>query len=468
MREVPVLLGFLVVIYSIIKEKDYWLVGLSLLLVLEGKEYVLFMIAPGLLIYILLREWHGLNIETIWQWIKALFKTFLPTLIFLALMIFTTLIPLNMYALSVIPTVTKGGVEYQVEHFTVEKATTNRIDDEAPSVQREMEEADSFLQRGYKAFVSYAGKILYPRSFSFLSIPKMIFFPAFLGSIFIFLRAIKKKDWSNISLALIFYSFVTVFIFRASFDRYLFPILPVVIFFFLTFIRDTVKKKKEFLIILTVTTAISFLGLFFEVDYIIIKVILNILFLFLYVVYFFYREKIKYIHIYLLVLIGLITSSVAAYFFYANGQLYYYRLWGKDYEVKEVISYFDDEERIMLNDPGWDILVEVYRGDNRYNPEWKWELAEWVPRKKDLKMFEKYTSFDIYGKPLRYDIQTIKNNDVEKVGLIVSTVQDKPFRYQEKLATYLEADWLELEEVVELKNKNLYIFKVVKEEIQKL
>ncbi|MDY6822171.1 MAG: hypothetical protein SVN78_11195, partial [Deferribacterota bacterium] len=113
-----------------------------------------------------------------------------------------------------------------------------------------------------------------------------------------------------------------------------------------------------------------------------------------------------------------------------------------------------------LNDPGWDILVEVYRGDNRYNPEWKWELAEWVPRKKNLKMFEKYTSFDIYGKSVRYDLRTIENFDIERIGLIVSTVEEKPFPYQDRLSIYMESQWLELESVVNLKNKDLYIFKV--------
>jgi hypothetical protein len=418
------------------------------------------MIAPALLIYVLFRNWEGFNLKTIWNWIKSLFKTFLPTTIFLALMIFTSLIPLNMYALSVIPGVTKGGVEYQVEHFTVEKATTNRIDDEAPSVQQKIEKEDTFLQRVYKGFVSYAGKILYPRSFSFLSIPKMIFFPAFLTSIFMFSKAFKKKDWSYISLGLIFYSFITVFILRASFDRYLFPILPIVIFFFLIFIKDVVKRKREFFIILAITTAISFLGLLFEVDYLWIKVVLNVIFLILFVLYFIFRKKLRKLYIPLLVLISFLTFSVVAFFFYANGQLYYYRVWGKDYEVKKVISYFEDDERIMLNDPGWDILVEVYRGDNRYNPEWKWELAEWVPRKKNLKMFEKYTSFDIYGKSVRYDLRTIENFDIERIGLIVSTVEEKPFPYQDRLSIYMESQWLELESVVNLKNKDLYIFKV--------
>ena len=291
----------------------------------------------------------------------------------------------------------------------------------------------------------------------------MIFFPSFLTAIFLFSKKLKKKDDVFTSFALIFFSFITVFLLRASFDRYLFPILPVVIFFFLIFIKDVVKRKKEFLIIVSVTSLVSFFGLLFEVDYLWIKVALNIVFLLFFTLYYIFREKIKNLHFYLLTTIAILTFSVVAYFFYANGQLYFYRLWGKDYQAKEVVSYFNNDERIMLNDPGWDILIKVYRGDNQYNPEWKWELEEWVPRKEKLKMFEKFTSYDIYGKPLRYDVESIKKYDIDKIGLIVSNIDGKPFPYQERLADYMVAKWLEFDEVVNLRNKDLYIFNVNKE-----
>ncbi len=116
--------------------------------------------------------------------------------------------------------------------------------------------------------MSYIGKVLYPRSFSFISIPKMIFFPAFLTSILLFTRFFKKRDYTFLSFALILWSYILVFVLRASFDRYLFPILPVVVYFFVIFIRDLVKERKKFLFVLGITTVLAFLGLFFEVDYI--------------------------------------------------------------------------------------------------------------------------------------------------------------------------------------------------------
>lgn len=50
---------------------------------------------------------------------------------------------------------------------------------------------------------------------------------------------------------------------------------------------------------------------------------------------------------------------------------------------------------------------------------------------------------------------------IEKIGLIVSTLQSIKFPYQERLEEYMNADWLKLEKKIELKNKQLYIFEVI-------
>lgn len=50
---------------------------------------------------------------------------------------------------------------------------------------------------------------------------------------------------------------------------------------------------------------------------------------------------------------------------------------------------------------------------------------------------------------------------IEKIGLIVSTLQSIKFPYQERLEKYMNADWLKLEKKIELKNKQLYIFEVI-------
>jgi hypothetical protein len=466
MREIPVLLGFLVVLYTLVKQKPYWLTGLAMLLVLDAKEYVLFMIAPALAIYVLMKEWKGFNLKTLWETLKGGVQMFLPTVAFLAIMIFTSIIPVNMYALSVVPGVTEGGVEYHLDHFSVEKATENRIEEGAPEIQKDVPIEKEEVKSVFGVIMSYLGKILYPRSFSFISIPKVIFFPALLTSMLLFPKFFKKKDYTFLSFALIFWSYILVFVLRASFDRYLFPILPVVVYFFIIFIKDLIKQRKKFLFVLAITTVLAFLGLFFEVDYIAIKIVLNIIVLLLYMGYFIvyprFYKNVNLISSILFIALSGITFSVIAYFFYANGQLYYYRLWGKDYEVKKVVEYFDDDENIMINDPGWNMLINVYRGDNRYDPEWKWKFKDWVPRKDNLKTFERHSAFQPIGISIANDVRSVENYNIDKVALIVSRLNGYSLTYEHKLERYKSADWLVLEDVIPLKNKDLYIFDVIK------
>ena len=116
----------------------------------------------------------------------------------------------------------------------------------------------------------------------------------------------------------------------------------------------------------------------------------------------------------------------------------------------------------MINDPGWNMLINVYRGDNRYNPEWKWEFKDWVPRKEGLKSFDRHSAFQPTGISIANDVRGVENYDIDKVALIVSTLDDYSLGYEHKLERYMSADWLLLEDVIPLKNKDLYIFDVIK------
>lgn len=462
MREIPVLLSVLIFIYLLQKKKSYWLIGLSLALIFDAKEYVWFMILPGFLIYILWERFRKSFFPMLWEYFKTFFKILLPTVVLLLLMVFTRVVPLNMYALSIIPGVTKGGVEYQLKHFDVELSTTNRIEDDAPSIQNIPLGENTVFEKAIDTISSYIGKLLYPRTFSFISVPKIIILPSILTSIFLFRKKLKKRNSFYISLSLIFFSFLLVFFLRASFDRYILPILPVIFFFYILFFQKIVKRKKVFLLTIFVSFLLAILGMIFEVEYVWIKILLNTLILSFYLLYLFYNERIHNLEIYILTAIGCITFAVVGYFFYANGQLRYYKLWGKDYQIKEVVSHFEDNEKILLNDVGWDLLPKVYRGDNQYNPEWKMELSDWVPRKKYLKMFEQSNTYGIFGNTVEDDRGFVFSEGIDKLGLMVSNLEGYTFRHQKKLEEYKNSSWLELIEVVGLKNTQLYIFKVIK------
>jgi hypothetical protein len=462
MREIPVLFTVVLFLYLVVKKKSYWLIGLSLMLIFDAKEYVLFMILPAYLFYILVSQWKGLNLKTFLNYFKIYISLLFPTVVLLLLMIFTQLVPVNMFALSPIPGVTKGGVEYHLRHFDVDYSTTNRMQ-EAPTIQREIPKEKNVLQTTFSLLTNYIGKILYPRTFSFLSIPKVILFPALFTSILLFRKAFKKKDTLFVTFSFLLWQFLLIYIFRASFDRYLFPILPIVIFFFILFLKDLVKEKKKYIWVVVISSLLAFAGLFFEPDYILIKLLLNVFLILGYLIYLFAFKKGRNLFTHLILFVSAITFCVVAYFFYANGQLRYYLLWGNDYEIEKVVTYFDNDEKIVLNDVGWDILPKVYRGDNQYNVEWRWEFEEWVPRKKYLKILGRMNTFGINGKNVERDKTFVQSMDIQKLGLMVSTLQEYEFRHQNKLEEYLEQDWLELIEVVPLRNKELYIFEVKQE-----
>jgi len=464
MREIPVIFSLLLFIYLILNKKSYWLAGLSLLLVFDAKEYVAVMILPGIFFYILWKEKGTTFWESVKRYIFSFIKLFLPTLVLLLLMIFTRVVPVNMYALSLVPGVTKGGIQYQLKHFDSDVSTTNRIEEGAPSIQEDIDNEQSLLSKAWGVFKSYFGKLLYPRTFSFISVPKVIIFPAIFTSIFLLKKKIKKKDFFYVFLFCIFVSFLVVFFLRASFDRYILPILPVIFFFYIFFLKDLVKEKKKYIFTISITALLTAGGMFFEVDYVGIKIFLNVLIIGMYIVYLLYYKKIKNLIYYVITFVGCITFGVAAFFFVANGQIHYYMLWGKDFEIKKVISYFEENERILLNDVGWNMLPNVYRGDNQWSAEWKLEFSDWVPRKKYLKNFNTMNTFSMFGKSIEDIKSFVDFVDVGKIGLVVSNLDGYTFPYQDMLEEFRQADWLRLDEVISLKNKTMYIFDVVEYE----
>lgn len=467
MREFPVIVTLLLFIYLLLNKKSYWLIGLSLLLVLDAKESVFFMILPGFLLYILVSEWSGLRFKDIWRYIKIYFQTLISTIIYLLLMLFTSLIPLNTVIFTVIPGVTEGGVEYQLEHFEVGAATQSIVrlqTPEATTIQQIVpieENTESLISKASSAVVGYIGKVLYPRSFSFLSVPKIVFFPAILTSILLFRTFLKKKKKGYIALSLMLWSFLAVFIFRLSFDRYLFPIIPIIIIFYLLFLKDIVKKKKTYLWILGISSILALVGLIFEADYVYVKLILNLIIIGGSFLYYLIHKKYPTSYFWLVCIVSGLSFSVISFYYYSDGQIKQYINFGRDYEVEEVISQFIKEDIVMINDPGWDLLVGTYRGNVEYYPEWKWPLKDWVPRKTDLKIFDYVNTYTVQGVNIEEDMEMVEKYAIRKVALMVSNIEGVEFPFQNRLGEYIEADWLGLVDTIDLKNKTLYIFNVL-------
>jgi hypothetical protein len=110
------------------------------------------------------------------------------------------------------------------------------------------------------------------------------------------------------------------------------------------------------------------------------------------------------------------------------------------------------------------MLPNVYRGDNQWSAEWKLEFSDWVPRKKYLKNFNTMNTFGMFGKSIENIKSFVDFADVGKICLVVSNLEGYTFPYQDMLEEFKQAEWLELDEVVSLKNKTMYIFDVIEYE----
>ena len=458
MREIPMLFSVLFFFYLVMKKKNLWLIGLSMLLLLDSKEYIWIVLYPSFILSI----WMDAHIKnkSIMETILECVKVSLPSLVFVILMIFTNVFPINMYLMSVIPGMTQDGLEYNVGHFDTEVATSNLADRRA--VDLEDLESDNIIISFVFTIIKYASKFLYPRSFSFLSVPLIIFFPAFIYSFKNFVEGIRNKDFFIISICLFLYFFVAVFILRASFDRYLFPAIPFIMYFFIQFLQSAKKDRKFYIYTLLVSTILSLVSLAFELEYIWIKALLSfIVFLFLGSLLFvgkrFYE---KYTYLLMLIISG-ITASVFLFFYAFNGQYATYAKWGNDYDIDRVVKTFDEDSKILINDPGWDLLIKVYRGDYNYNPEWRWSLSSWVPRKDGLKVLEGEKNFETFFKSSAGNRNFVKENGIEFIGIIESELEGTTFPLEDKLEDLREWDWVEWQESIELKNKTLHIFKVL-------
>ena len=112
LREIPVLLAFLIFIYTVITCKNRWITGLSLMLVLDAKEHVFFMILPGYLLWVLWEEFFYSGgkkfISIACSLLIRCFSSLAPSVLFMYLMFCTGAVPLNIYDGYILNLINKG------------------------------------------------------------------------------------------------------------------------------------------------------------------------------------------------------------------------------------------------------------------------------------------------------------------------------------------------------------------------
>ena len=464
LRDIPSLLMVVVFLYGVVKKWNRWWMSLVFLLLLDSKEYVFLVFAVFFVIWLFISSREVGFWKKIWDVFKTCVIVFLPSLVWMVLMFTTGLIPVNMYLASILGLV-KGDLTYTLKHFSSDFNSENLVDG-GSSVS--LSNGEGKLVEIYNFVMSYLGKVLYPRSFSFISVPKVVIFPVVFSSVMLVWNYIKskKKEFSIfVFSALLTLVWLLFYIVRTSHGRYLLPILPFIgiILVYIFFFSDFSKKQKNGLLI--GTGLFVLLGFIFESSYILPKILIEV-FLFVLLGFALLKPRLSILKGIFISLLSLFSLGVALLFSYTQGQINGYINWGRNREVDKIAQTLPRVKLFWGNSFENRNVLSVLNEEEKLETEWKWEFKENIPKNNYLKtMGDVYSDYyQVSQDPisLEYDFASLKEyiyqNDIEKAVILFSTKEEFPSQYF--IMDFLKFDWLELEQEVHLKNKIVYIFDV--------
>lgn len=467
LREIPMILIILLLLYCIVKNKKPICISLFFLLLLDVKEYAFFIFALVYLVWLFIDSNKVKFINRVWSIIKKAFIVFLPSLIWIILMFTTDLIPVNMFLASIIG-LKDNSFGYLINHFELDISTVNSLEGSrnipliliketwAPFIQ--------FLCSFINIILSYIGKVLYSRVFSFLSVPKVVILPVVITSVMILKRYIinrkeKIKNFAFLSLTLLIW--LMVYILRASHGRYLLPILPIiaVIYLYILFYQRFSNKQKIFIIISTFLYITA--GLLFETVYIVPKAILEYSLFILFSITLFKPQwkQIKYV---LVVLLSVFSLSTALLFSYVQGQIHGYVNFGENRNAQVLANLVPTKDRYWINSEINSSLISTLNKERYLDPEWRWQLHDIVKWRRDT--LEAFGTQQSYTFPV-IDMDLFKKNiftyRIKEVFLIETEVDKESYPNQEYLNSFISSNWLEFVKSEEYKGMKVYIFTVI-------
>jgi len=466
LREIPVLFSFLLLLYLLINNKHKLLVGLSLLLILDAKEYVFFILMPGFLLWLLYSHFFKKKDMKIVIKINDFFKNclfyFSPSLLYLLFMFLTGLVPINMFTAYILGTIEKG--------FSPLANSFLQIGAHGGTSEKEL--AQSIISKFISEKIlinNYLFKFFLPRMVSFLSIPKLVVVPALITSwISFFKKNTELKEDSKLYFFLL-WSYFLIFYLRTSHGRYLLSISPVIIIFFLQFLRNINNNRKNTIIILITFFFITF-GFLFEFKYLLIKISLNIVLMALLSIFLFNNviKHLKKERTYLLfgIILGFFTFStaLAASYFLEEGQLRNYLIHGSNGEIYKISKKINNDSKIWTN-VGYSIdlrLFKFYRKERIETPEWNWKLKSHNPKKSMLKHHPSEKTFSFVYDNMNDFKEKLFEKDVDWICFLYSTNLKRSYHNQEQINMVQSQKFLKLTDIMEIKNKKVYIFKVIK------
>ena len=224
------------------------------------------------------------------------------------------------------------------------------------------------------------------------------------------------------------------------------------------------RKKNNYRIILGSTITFVFLGLLFEYSYVWIKVAFSLIILALICLGFCSKFKKKDLIKYLVViLVSIFTAGASILASFSNGQIGASLRYGYNRECQEIVGLVDKSDVILINDIGWDRLPYVLRSENLQDPEWRWDLLEWVPKKEMLVVEDEFTTY-----PLKQGSEAELQSLVEERGIskIVYTKLTKEFEeenllIENQIEQLSKFEWLKLSKKIEMGNKVVYVYDIL-------
>jgi hypothetical protein len=466
LREIPALLLVLILLNYIIKRSSNNLIlGLLFLLLLDAKEYVFLIFALFYIAWLFLDSEQGNIFRRALSVFKKSVIIFLPSVVWIMLMFLTPIIPVNMFLASSLG-ILDTGFSYLSSHFNTEVSTQNLLDG-GRNIQLFIikESWNEFLKFGVSVInilLSYIGKILYPRVFSFLSVPKVVMLPVIFCSLWIlreyfFQKRKELRDFAILSLLVLIW--ILIFILRASHGRYLLPVVPVisVIYLYLLFKQEMTRKQKIAIAILTLFYFLA--GSLFETTYTIHKLGLE---MFVYLVFLIalFKPKIKIVKYFLIITISVATFATALLFSFIQGQIYGYMEYGKNRNVSDFVDLLPKDEKYWTNNIVNQSLVEVLQGNTYLLPEWKWKLVDTIKKRESLKVLGERNSYNFPILDINNFREDLLYYNIREIVFFTTEKDNNYYICQEYIDSFLESDWLELERKVDSKNMTIYIFTV--------
>jgi hypothetical protein len=376
---------------------------------------------------------------------------------------------MNIYNANILGLIDEGlnplVVNFDPQYATINRDIANNPDIAvAPSIAVSNSNSAflNYVIKVINVLLSYVGKVSYPRTFSYISIPFIVAVPAIWVSVQYLRKWHQKKENEKILLPILMYFYLLIYVIHASISRYILPISPVLILFFFLFLRDLDDKDIGFVRTYLVTLGFVSLGLLFEYSYILIKVVFSFLVLgiiwWITVVKNKSKNTVKYV---VILLISMFTAGASLLASYINGQIGASLVYGYNRECEEIMDLVEGDT-IWINDIGWDRLPYILRSENVQNPEWRWALQEWIPKKSMLIVPEDYSTYSFRWRNEILFKETVEERKIDTIMYIDVT---KDFKYdtlymQERLSQVNSFGWLKLRETKKLKNKIVYIFDV--------